>query len=170
MVPVPSTDRYLKLQCHHTSDCIWWVIWWYVSCMVPYEGRTSSFHTYHTVRCSSYLSLTLRSVGLCNAQHPHIVAGAIASSAPIMQFTGLVGDNIFAQLVTRDYQRAGCSGAIRRSWDILLEMSMTQPDRNTLSDIFQLCSPLTKQEDIGTMLFNMINSAWQYMAMADYPV
>lgn len=46
---------------------------------------------------------------------------AIASSAPILQFTGLTPCNTFYQIVTKAFRDVTpiCSDTIRRSWDAI---------------------------------------------------
>lgn len=54
-------------------------------------------------------------------KYPASVIGAIAASAPIWQFNGLVPCNIYNKILTSVYAatEAGCDTAIRRSWTII---------------------------------------------------
>ena len=53
-------------------------------------------------------------------KYPNVVAGALAASAPIWQFTGLAPCDSYNKGVTKDFKIADSTGrcvdAIRRSW------------------------------------------------------
>lgn len=53
-------------------------------------------------------------------KYPHLVSGAIASSAPILQFTNLTDCNVFSRIVTSVFSTAFtsvCSENIKRTWE-----------------------------------------------------
>lgn len=57
-------------------------------------------------------------------KYPHIVIGAIASSAPIFQFTGLTPCDAFNRILTSVFATAFsgndlCSVNVKKSWDIM---------------------------------------------------
>lgn len=57
-------------------------------------------------------------------KYPHAVIGAIASSAPIFQFTDLTPCNAFNRILTSVYATAFngnslCSDNVRKSWDVM---------------------------------------------------
>jgi len=51
-------------------------------------------------------------------KYPHITAGAIASSAPILQYQDVVPQDILYSIVSRDYSResASCYKYLQQSW------------------------------------------------------
>lgn len=54
-------------------------------------------------------------------KYPHIITGAIAASAPILQFTGLTPCDAFNRVVTADFTSSSpeCAESIRKSWKAL---------------------------------------------------
>lgn len=109
--------------------------------------------------------------------YPHIVDGAIAGSAPVLDFEGVVdeeGIESFSYIVTRDASPEGgssehCAGNVRAAWSILQEMATTVEGRWALSKAFRLCDTLASEEEVLTLLAGWITSAWAYMAMGNYP-
>lgn len=94
-------------------------------------------------------------------KYPNIVAGAIAASAPIWQFTGLVDPHTYSAITTRTFRAANesCPAAILKSWDAIQRMPLDQ-----LSTIMRLCTPL-KAGDVESLLFPWLSNAYQYTAM-----
>ncbi|XP_074649830.1 lysosomal Pro-X carboxypeptidase-like isoform X2 [Tubulanus polymorphus] len=103
-------------------------------------------------------------------KYPHMVAGGIAASAPIWQFTGLTKCNVYNDIVTKDYALAdkNCPDNIRRTWKLLNDLSTTVAGRELISKTFGLCSPLEKPADINS-LKDYLNEIWGNMAMVNYP-
>lgn len=55
-------------------------------------------------------------------KYPHIVTGAIAASAPILQFGDLTPCGVFSQIVTSVFATAytqDCANNIQQSWDVI---------------------------------------------------
>lgn len=55
-------------------------------------------------------------------KYPHIATGAVAASAPILQFGDLTPCSVFTQIVTSVFTtayKAECSVNVKRSWPIL---------------------------------------------------
>ncbi|XP_037696975.1 lysosomal Pro-X carboxypeptidase [Choloepus didactylus] len=103
-------------------------------------------------------------------KYPHIVVGALAASAPIWQFDGLVPCGIFMEIVTTDFKESGpnCEKSIHRSWDAINQLATTGSGLQWLSKALHLCSPLTNSQDIQS-LKDWISETWVNLAMVDYP-
>lgn len=54
-------------------------------------------------------------------KYPHIVAGAIAASAPIHMYPGMAPCEAYSRIVTSGFRIANdnCPKNIRRSWEVL---------------------------------------------------
>ena len=105
-------------------------------------------------------------------KYPASVAGAIAASAPIWQFTGLTSPDVYNSIITRVYSSdaAQCSGAIKRSWTIISNYSTTAAGLATLTSIFRPCATNTTfTNHTAHSLYDFLYSAISYMAMANYP-
>ncbi|KAL2096648.1 hypothetical protein ACEWY4_008796 [Coilia grayii] len=100
-------------------------------------------------------------------KYPHVVAGALAASAPIWQFPGMVDCGVFYRIVTDDFSRGGknCDANIRVSWKAIDKLSSTDEGLQWLSREFSLCAPLTKGFDLKSWL----QETWVNLAMVDYP-
>lgn len=106
-------------------------------------------------------------------KYPHIVAGGIASSAPIWQFTGLTPDYVYNQIVSRDFQNADptgtCARSIRASWQMMTYFSNLPDGLVFLTETFKPCTPFNESIQVTGDLFAYIANAFSYMAMVDYP-
>jgi len=113
-------------------------------------------------------------------KYPNIVDGAIAASAPILQFYGTgvsqwswneVYKNEISlkfQVVTNDFNEAGCADDIRTAFTDIIQLGNYQAGLNILSSDFKLCQPLSNANDVD-MLVNWIEGAIGFLAMIDYP-
>ena len=103
-------------------------------------------------------------------KYPASVAGAIAASAPIWQFTGLTGPEVYNSIITHVYssETAQCSAGIKRSWSIVGNYSLTASGLATLTSIFQPCNATFTNRTVPD-LYDFLYSAISYMAMANYP-
>ncbi|KAF4086152.1 hypothetical protein AMELA_G00103340 [Ameiurus melas] len=102
-------------------------------------------------------------------KYPNVVIGALASSAPIWQFTDLVPYGDFYKIVTQDFANSGvnCSKNIRRSWTAINNLFSTAEGLQWLSKEFGLCS-LLKEEDLYNFK-GWLQETWVNLAMVDYP-
>ncbi|XP_037070089.1 lysosomal Pro-X carboxypeptidase-like [Pollicipes pollicipes] len=102
-------------------------------------------------------------------KYPHVVQGAIASSAPILQFTGITPCEAFGQVVTRTFGKEGdmCPRVIRKSWDAIDRLTADQEGMDWLSDAWNLCSPLNSSQ--LTDFKQWLNDMYTNFAMIDYP-
>ncbi|XP_062241862.1 lysosomal Pro-X carboxypeptidase [Platichthys flesus] len=103
-------------------------------------------------------------------KYPNVVVGALAASAPIWQFPGLVPCGDFHRTVTQDFARSGynCEANIRKSWKAINNVSSTASGLQWLSEEFSLCSPLKNKMD-AVAFKNWLQETWVNLAMVDYP-
>lgn len=100
-------------------------------------------------------------------KYPHIAIGALASSAPILQFEDIVPFDTFYDIVSHDFKRESisCFEAIKESWDALETHGQKRDGLASLTEKFRLCRKLNNTEQLSDWL----NSAYSYLAMVDYP-
>ncbi|XP_053313875.1 lysosomal Pro-X carboxypeptidase isoform X2 [Spea bombifrons] len=103
-------------------------------------------------------------------KYPHVVDGALASSAPIWQFEDLVPCNTYYQIVTNDFKKSGpgCSESVLNSWAAINRVAETSDGLQWLSNAFHLCAPLKNKDDVGAFKGWLIET-WVSLAMVDYP-
>ncbi|CAG0879563.1 unnamed protein product [Darwinula stevensoni] len=91
-------------------------------------------------------------------KYPHIVQGAIAASAPILQFMGWTPCDTFNMHVTKSFRNASskCSESIRRSWAFIDNETSTG-----LQPIQELCNRLRNPELPPKELLMQLNHAIQ---------
>lgn len=101
-------------------------------------------------------------------KYPHIALAALASSAPILQFSGLVPPDTFNRIVSDDFKRENqsCYDHILVSWWAIDALAAADGGLAALSKQFRLCRPLQRTSDLKAWLY----SAYSYLAMVDYPV
>ncbi|KAI2800141.1 hypothetical protein BLOT_014051 [Blomia tropicalis] len=102
-------------------------------------------------------------------KYPHIVIGALAGSAPILQFPGIYNCSQYYEIATKSFENYSplCSSSIRKSWAAMRRVAKTDEGRSWLTNLFRLCNPLT--EDTVNEFISFVSSAWDSMAMTDYP-
>ncbi|KAL8250930.1 hypothetical protein R6Q59_034623 [Mikania micrantha] len=100
-------------------------------------------------------------------KYPHIAIGALASSAPILQFEDIVPLDTFYNIVSNDFRResTSCFDTIKKSWDVITYVGRKVNGLDYLAKTFRLCGKLQSSDD----LFNWLESAYSYLAMVDYP-
>ena len=107
-------------------------------------------------------------------KYPHIVAGAVAGSAPVAQFT--TPCNAFGRIVTSDFSAAAinnsCSNSIRSSWAALDTVAAMENKTGLewINTNFRLCesSRLTSKDNV-TLIKAYLTDLWTNLAMMDYP-
>jgi lysosomal Pro-X carboxypeptidase len=90
-------------------------------------------------------------------KYPGIVTGALAASAPVLQYEGITPPEVFNRIATADFTKAGgaeCSDAIRTGIAAINNASMTDAGRAELTRDFQLCEPMTAGQ--GATLLSII--------------
>ncbi|XP_011260887.1 lysosomal Pro-X carboxypeptidase [Camponotus floridanus] len=103
-------------------------------------------------------------------KYPHIVQGAIAASAPILQFTDIVECDAFARIATSDYYVSNptCPQLIRKAWKTITEVTSNDEGKKWLSSNWKLCEPLKTEEDVQ-VLKDFLQEIYINMAMVNYP-
>ncbi|XP_071713122.1 uncharacterized protein [Rutidosis leptorrhynchoides] len=98
-------------------------------------------------------------------KYPHIAIGALASSAPILQF--ITPPDSFDAAVSKDYKDVSlnCYNVIRGCWDELDSYSNNTHSLLELTDTFKSCKIVGSTYYVGSWL----NAAFIYTAMANYP-
>lgn len=100
-------------------------------------------------------------------KYPHIAIGALASSAPVLQFEDIVPPETFYDIVSNDFKResVSCFNTIKTSWDVIELEGQRTNGLSHLSKTFRFCQKLDSADDLSDWL----SSAYSYLAMADYP-
>ncbi|XP_057806826.1 uncharacterized protein LOC131021584 [Salvia miltiorrhiza] len=100
-------------------------------------------------------------------KYPHIAIGALASSAPILQFEDLVPPETFYDIVSNDFKResVSCFNTIKDSWDVIESEGQKTNGLSFLSKTFRFCKELKSAGALSDWLY----SAYSYLAMANYP-
>lgn len=95
--------------------------------------------------------------------YPHLVDGAIAGSAPVLDFEPLVDDEgieSFSYIVTRDASPEGgsneyCAENVRAAWPVIGELAKSVGGRQELMQSFRICpgeGVMATEEDVGGLL------------------
>ncbi|RLN12998.1 lysosomal Pro-X carboxypeptidase [Panicum miliaceum] len=97
----------------------------------------------------------------------HIAIGALASSAPILQFDYITPWSSFYDAVSQDYksESLNCFAVIKATWDVLDERGSSDKGLLELSKLFRACKTVKYADSIGGWL----ETAFTYTAMVDYP-
>uniref|UniRef100_A0A5B7BS65 Putative lysosomal Pro-X carboxypeptidase n=1 Tax=Davidia involucrata TaxID=16924 RepID=A0A5B7BS65_DAVIN len=100
-------------------------------------------------------------------KYPHLAIGALASSAPVLQFEDIVPPETFYNIVSNSFKResTSCFNTIKASWDVLISEGQKNDGLLQLTKTFHLCRKLEKTEDLS----NWLDSAYSYLGMVNYP-
>ncbi|XWS33442.1 hypothetical protein CRYUN_Cryun22dG0083300 [Craigia yunnanensis] len=100
-------------------------------------------------------------------KYPHVAIGALASSAPILQFEDIVPPETFYNIVSNSFKResSSCFDTIKQSWNALTSEGLRKDGLQQLSKTFRLCRELKSVQDLA----NWLDSAFSYLAMVNYP-
>lgn len=105
-------------------------------------------------------------------KYPHLVAGALASSAPVRQFVDVVPCDIFNRILTSVFRvslnNSNCVDNIRKVWPVLKNFASTDEGRKTLNAEFKFCKDFNKTEDFETF-YDYLQDVLGNLAMANYP-
>ncbi|KAF0902847.1 hypothetical protein E2562_019156 [Oryza meyeriana var. granulata] len=100
-------------------------------------------------------------------KYPHVTIGAVASSAPILQFDYITPWSSFYDAVSQDYKSESfnCFSVIKAAWDLIDERGSTEAGLLQLSKTFRACKTVKSVYSFRNWLW----TAFVYTAMVDYP-
>lgn len=101
-------------------------------------------------------------------KYPNAVTGALAGSAPILQFSEEYECSQFNQIVTKDFENYSphCSQSVAKSWSILQTLGESDQGLAQLSSAFHTCKPMQKVD--ADLLIELLTGIWVNLAMTDY--
>ncbi|KAJ8769350.1 hypothetical protein K2173_002554 [Erythroxylum novogranatense] len=100
-------------------------------------------------------------------KYPHVAIGALAASAPILQFEDIVPPETFYDIVSNDFKRESisCFNTIKESWNAIVMEGLKENGLAQLTETFRMCRELNST----VALIDWLESAYSYLAMVDYP-
>ncbi|XP_074370677.1 uncharacterized protein LOC141711877 [Apium graveolens] len=100
-------------------------------------------------------------------KYPHVAIGALASSAPILNFENITSPYSFYNIITKDFrsQSENCYQVIKGSWQKIEDTAKQHGGLNLLQKSFHIC----KNAISANLLSNWLSTAFIYTGMTDYP-
>ncbi|GJZ28230.1 lysosomal Pro-X carboxypeptidase-like protein [Tanacetum coccineum] len=100
-------------------------------------------------------------------KYPHVAIGALASSAPILQFENITSQYSFNNIITQDFrsESENCYKVIKGSWKQIEDTAAKHGGLELLRKSFHIC----KNYISGGYLEGWLSTAFVYTAMTDYP-
>lgn len=104
---------------------------------------------------------------------PHVFQGALAASAPILQFQNGANPNAFGNVCNADFagvfpEDQRCSKGIRESFDLLMDLKTRPDDWAQVSEVLNTCTVIANETEFQN-LYQHYQNGFLYMAMTDYP-
>ncbi|XP_021692132.2 uncharacterized protein LOC110673333 [Hevea brasiliensis] len=105
-------------------------------------------------------------------KYPHIAIGALASSSPILYFDDITPQNGYHVIVTKDFRDTSesCYNTIKQSWSEIDRIAAEPNGLMTLSNKFNVCSPLNTSQELKDYLGLVYVVAAQYDNPPYYPL
>ncbi|XP_065867759.1 uncharacterized protein [Euphorbia lathyris] len=105
-------------------------------------------------------------------QYPHIASGALASSAAILSFDGIVPQNVYHSKVTRNFREASetCYKTIKESWDFIDDIACQPHGIDLLSRTFRTCKALSTPKELKKYIEGIYIDAAKNYAAPSRPV
>lgn len=103
-------------------------------------------------------------------KYPNVIIGALASSAPIWQFTGLTPCNAFYDVTSKTWLDASttCVDNVHRSYNVLAAIAESAGGFEFIQKAFGLCTPLESKYDLQTFM-DFLVEMYTNFAMVNYP-
>ncbi|KAM1948055.1 hypothetical protein ACFX15_008294 [Malus domestica] len=100
-------------------------------------------------------------------KYPHVTIGALASSAPILNFENITSPYSFTNIVTQDFrsESENCYKVIKGSWEQIASTADQPGGLELLRNSFKIC----KNYISADYLEGWLRTAFTYTAMTDYP-
>ncbi|KAL2533516.1 alpha/beta-Hydrolases superfamily protein [Abeliophyllum distichum] len=100
-------------------------------------------------------------------KYPHVAIGALASSAPILNFENITSPYSFNNIITKDFrsESENCYKVIKGSWQEIKDTAKKYGGLEKLRKSFRICKNYISPETLE----NWLDTAYVYTAMADYP-
>ncbi|KAJ0083826.1 hypothetical protein Patl1_30541 [Pistacia atlantica] len=97
-------------------------------------------------------------------KYPHVVIGALASSAPILYFDDITPQDAYAVVISKDFRETSenCYNTIKQSWSEIDRVSAQANGIQNLSNIFNTCRPLNSSEELKDYLRAVYTFSAQY--------
>ncbi|XP_022117650.1 lysosomal Pro-X carboxypeptidase [Pieris rapae] len=103
-------------------------------------------------------------------KYPHIITGAIAASAPVHMYPGMVPCDVFDRIVTSSFKvaNAKCVENIKKSWPLIKKYATNATSSEWLQKNWKLCDPIKDSKDVD-ILVEFLQSMYETLAMVNYP-
>ncbi|KAI3471783.1 hypothetical protein Pfo_028436 [Paulownia fortunei] len=100
-------------------------------------------------------------------KYPHVAVGALASSAPILNFDNITSPFSFNNIITQDFrsESENCYKVIKRSWQEIEDTAAKPGGLEILRKSFRICKNYISRGSLEGWL----GTAYTYTAMTDYP-
>ncbi|KAJ4840467.1 hypothetical protein Tsubulata_039815 [Turnera subulata] len=104
-------------------------------------------------------------------KYPHIVLGALASSAPILYFDNISPPEGYYLVATKAFREASesCYKTIKRSWSKIDKVAAAENGLSILAKKFKSCKPLKHARHLKDYLVRLYSAAAQYDTPQEYP-
>ncbi|OQR99426.1 lysosomal Pro-X carboxypeptidase [Achlya hypogyna] len=107
-------------------------------------------------------------------KYPHLVVGAIASSAPVLAFGPTADPEAFARTVTYDASpvagaHPNCIPNVRAAWAKITAAAATATGRAMLTDAFGLCPGVITTATDARKVMDWVHAAFDALAVGNYP-